>query len=236
MRSQIAIGRVAGALYLAVVLTGIFSLAYVPSRIPANGSIESFIAHVTTSEQLYRSGIASFLVNQVAFLLLALAMFALFRDVNRKAATTMAALACAGIPLALVGVAHRLDILALIAPDVQAQTGDATVLHAQVAAALASYRSTLLVTNLFWGLWLFPLGCLVIKSRSIPRLLGAFLILGCVGYCINVFGTILIPGYRDSAFSDYATLPAAIGEIGTALWLLVMGAKSRQQGGLHALP
>lgn len=226
MRSQIAMGRIAGALYLAVVVTGIFSLAYVPSRIPANGPIESFIAHVATSERLYRSGIVALLVNQVAFLLLALAMFALFQATHRKAATAMVALACTGIPIALVAATYRLDMLSLATSS---PSMEPALLHAQAASALASYRNTLLVANLFWGLWLFPLGCLVIQSRSIPRLLGVFLILGCIGYCANVFGTILIPGYQDSAFSNFATLPAAFGEIGTALWLLVFGAKSQRQ-------
>ncbi len=229
MHSKIGMDRIAGVLYCAVVVTGIFSLAYVPSRIPANGTVENFIGHIAASEQLYRLGVASLLVNQVAFLLLPLVLFALLRDTNRKTAVAMVALACAGIPAALAGASYRLDILSQVASMPHAPMADPALLHARVAAALASYRSTMLVANLFWGLWLFPLGYLVIQSRCIPRLLGVLLILGCIGYCINVFGNVLVPGYRDSSFSDYATLPAAFGEIGTALWLLAFGAKPRRQ-------
>ena len=231
MRSKIEMGRIAGALYFAVVITGIFSLAYVPSRIPANGTLESFISHVSSSESLYRAGIAALFVNQIAFLLLPLALFHILQGTNRKAATAMVAFACAGIPVALVAASHRLEILTLVtSASRDPLTGQA--LLTQVDSALASYRSTMLVANLFWGLWLLPLGYLVIKSRCIPRFLGVFLILGCIGYCIDVFCTILVPDYRNSAFSEYATLPAAVGEIGAALWLLIAGAKSRQPGNL----
>lgn len=229
MRNGMTMGRIAGALYVTVVVTGIFSLAYVPSHVPTSGAIGSAIANVAASESLYRLGIASLLVNQVAFLLLPLALFQILKETNRSAAAAMVAFACTGIPIALVALSHRLDILSLATSVSHGAPADAA-LQAAGASALASYRSTLLIANLFWGLWLLPLGYLVVKSRCIPRLLGVFLVLGSVGYCITVFGTVLVPGYRDSAFSGYATLPAAIGEIGTALWLLVFGAKPGRVG------
>jgi hypothetical protein len=213
-------GRLAGALYLAVVITGIFSLAYVPSQIETGKDIEASIRHITASETLFRLGIGSLLINQIAFLLLPLALFQLLQGVSRRAAIAMVALAVAGIPVALAGAAHKLDILSLVAGNMQTDQ-----LYVQVTSALAAYRSNLLIANLFWGLWLLPLGYLILRSRYLPRILGIFLVLGCLGYCVDVFGTILVPGYSDSALSSYATLPAAVGEIGTALWLLVVGAR-----------
>ncbi|MFN4161477.1 MAG: DUF4386 family protein, partial [Stenotrophomonas sp.] len=59
-----------------------------------------------------------------------------------------------------------------------------------------------------------------------PRVLGALLMLGGVGYVLNVFGELLIPGYATTLLSDYATLPASLGEIGSGLWLVLFGARS----------
>ena len=100
--------------------------------------------------------------------------------------------------------------------------------QAQVAASLSlqAYRNGLQVTQLFWGLWLLPFGLLVVRSKRIPTILGIFLIVGCFGYLLQVFGDLLVPAYADSMLARYVPLPAAIGEIGTCLWLLVAGART----------
>jgi hypothetical protein len=49
--------------------------------------------------------------------------------------------------------------------------------------------------------------------------------LGCAGYLISVFGQLLLPHYSESAIASVASLPAALGEIGTGLWLLVLGTR-----------
>jgi hypothetical protein len=85
----------------------------------------------------------------------------------------------------------------------------------------------LAVVAVFWGLWLFPLGYLVLKSRAIPRILGIFLMLGSVGYLVEFFGGLLLEGYEDLGISTLVSVPSGVGEIGTCLWLLVMGARVR---------
>ena len=58
-----------------------------------------------------------------------------------------------------------------------------------------------------------------------PRLLGILLMLGCLGYLVDVFGALLAPGYADSMIAKYVMLPASIGEIGACLWLLLFGVR-----------
>jgi hypothetical protein len=74
-------------------------------------------------------------------------------------------------------------------------------------------------------LWLFPFGYLVFKSRYIPRFLGVCLMLGCIGYLIKFFGFMLFP---DVEIPGFVGKPSAIGEIGSCLWLLIMGVKVKQ--------
>ena len=61
------------------------------------------------------------------------------------------------------------------------------------------------------------------KSRLLPRILAWLLAGGGVGYLVDTGCKLLWPEYRASALADYATLPAALGEIGTCLWMLVFG-------------
>ena len=209
-------GRIAGALYLVVVATGMFCLAWVPSQLGTG--VADAAAHIG----LFRAGIAAFMAMQVAFLLLPLALYRVLGDVDRRAATLMVALAAASVPIGLIALSHRMEALSLL--DSTAAHATAAV-DAAFAASLQRYGHGLRIASLFWGLWLLPFGWLVLRSARIPRVLGVLLMLGGIGYVVKVFGG-LMPDFADSAFARYATLPAALGEIGSCLWLLAFGARA----------
>ena len=209
-------GRIAGALYLVVVATGMFCLAWVPSQLGTD------VADAAARIGLFRAGIAAFMAMQVAFLLLPLALYRVLGDVDRRAATLMVALAAASVPIGLMALSHRMEALSLL--DSTAAHATAAV-DAAFAASLQRYGHGLRIASLFWGLWLLPFGWLVLRSARIPRVLGVLLMLGGIGYVVKVFGG-LMPGFADSAFARYATLPAALGEIGSCLWLLAFGARA----------
>lgn len=212
-------GRVAGALYLVVVLAGMFCLAYVPSQVGTT------LAEASAHSGLFRAGIAAFLIMQVAFLLVPLALYRVLADVDRPAAVLMVALAAVSVPVGLMAVTHRLEALSLLQDA--ANAGEAA--QAAFVASLRRYGYGLRLASLFWGLWLLPFGWLVLRSARLPRVLGLLLVLGGIGYVMTVFGG-LVPGFADSALMDYATMPAALGEIGSCLWLLLFGARPGRLG------
>ncbi len=224
MTNESKISRLAGALYLVVVMTGLFSLMYVPSQITVSGDSHATINNIVAHSSLFRAGIAAFLIKQVAFLLLPLVLFRLLRPVHQSIAALMVALAVVSVPIALVSLVNRLDALdILIGSYSQAHTP--AQLQAQALLSLNAYGNGLLVTTLFWGLWLLPFGYLVIRSGFLPKILGAFLVLGGLGYVAQVFWQILVP---NLSFPDFLLFPAAVGEIGICLWLLVAGVRKRQ--------
>ncbi|OOG61138.1 hypothetical protein B0E47_00225 [Rhodanobacter sp. B05] len=224
MTSESRTARWAGLVYLVVVVTGFFSLGYVPGKIATAGDPQALLNNIVAHEYLVRAGIASFIIEQAAFLLLPLLLFRLFGGMHRGAAVAMVALAVTAVPIALVGVAHRLDALQLLT-DASGLPLDTA--HAMARFSLNAWSHDIFVASLFWGLWLFPFGFLVIRSGLLPRLFGVLLILGGMGYLVDVGGDLLLPGYADMAFSNYVHLPAALGEVGTCLWLLIVGARVR---------
>ena len=207
-------GRIAGALYLVVVATGMFCLAWVPSQLGTG--VADAAAHIG----LFRAGIAAFMAMQVAFLLLPLALYRVLGDVDRRAATLMVALAAASVPIGLIALSHRMEALSLL--DSTAAHATAAV-DAAFAASLQRYGHGLRIASLFWGLWLLPFGWLVLRSARLPRVFGVLLIFGGIGYVLQVLGG-LVPALAESSWIGYAQLPAAAGEIGSCLWLLAFGA------------
>lgn len=209
-------GRVAGALYLVVVLAGLFCLAYVPSQLGEG------IAGAFAQPGLFRAGIAAFLLMQVAFLLLPFALCRVLGDVDRHAAILMVALAAISVPIGLVAVTHRMEALSLLE---NAGNGATEAMEAAFALCLQRYGHGLRIASLFWGLWLLPFGWLVLRSARLPRALGWLLLLGGFGYVVQVFGG-LVPGFAEFPLARYLRMPAAIGEIGSCLWLLAFGARA----------
>lgn len=223
--SNRAMARTAGLLYLIVVLTGIVCLAYVPSQTTVPGDAAATVARLLATQPLFRLGIAAGMICYVAFLLLPFALYRLLAPVNRPAAVLMVALAVASVPLSLLNLGHKLDVVTLLGGANYLQALTPAQLQAQVMLSLAAYGNGILLAKIFWGLWLLPFGYLVFASGILPRVLGVLLMLGCAGYLVDVAGRLFVPGFSESALAGVVTLPAALGEIGTCLWLLVVGAR-----------
>ena len=137
----------------------------------------------------------------------------------------MVVLAAASVPFSLYNIVHKMDVLTLLGsePFLQAMTIDER--QTQVMLYLSSYDNGIRLVSVFWGLWLLPFGYLVYTSGFLPRILGILLMAGCFGYIINFTGGLLFPSYAASGIGRFVSLPATLGEIGSCLWLLIVGIK-----------
>ena len=217
--------RAAGAIYLLNVLTGIFALGYVPAQTGGLGDAVATVQNITAHEGLFRAGIIAGAICYLAFLLLPLALYRLLGTTQRVAGVAMVALATASVPIGFITLGHKLDVLTLLGHAAWLQSLSAAQVQTQVMLQLDAYGNGLLLAQVFWGLWLLPFGWLVIRGRQLPRLLGYLLVLGGLSYVMDFAAQLLVPGYSNTAFASYVTTPAALGEIGTCLWLLIVGAR-----------
>lgn len=226
LRANRQTARMAGLLYLIVVLAGIFSIAYVPSRLIVPGDAAATMSHIAASPSLFRLGIAAGYLCYTAFLLLPLVLYKLLSPVGKGMAVLMVAFAAVSVPISLGALLHRFDLLSLVSGAGYLKAFTAEQLQAQVMLSLEAYSHGILVSQVFWGLWLFPFGWLVFRSGFLPRFLGILLMLGCFGYLISVFGSTLLPNFPGSALARFVRLPATFGEIGICLWLLLVGVRA----------
>ena len=215
-------GRLAGAIYLMLVLTGIFNLLYVPSKLIVMNDAAATVNNIYSFEFLFRTGITAGILSYVFYLLLPLVLFDIFKDINRRYAIVMAALAIVSVPISLFNMVDKVNVLTLLSGASYLNELSAEQIQTQVMLLLKSYNNGIAVVQIFWGLWLFPLGYLIIKSGYVPKILGVLLILGCFGYLIRFFGRLLFP---EIDIPSFVSKPGSIGEIGTCLWLLIMGIK-----------
>ncbi|NEN23846.1 DUF4386 domain-containing protein [Cryomorpha ignava] len=215
--------RVAGLLYLIMIIGGLISLAYIPSQLIVWESASETLENIRNSESLFRFGIAAGIITFLIFTLLPLALYKLLHEVSKFYASLMVIFTLVSVPLFFVNILNKFTVLTLINKADYLQKMGETELQTQVMFYLDSYRNGLEISQIFWGLWLFPFGYLVYNSGFLPKILGIFLMAGCFGYLITFFGGFLYPDFYKSILSDIVGFPAPIGEIGICLWLLIMG-------------
>lgn len=221
--------RIAGLLYLGVVLTGIFTLMYVPSKLFVADNASLTYQNIASSQSLLRFGIVGGLLCYTFFLFLPLVLYKLLKPVNENYAKLMVLFAVLSVPIFFLNVQNLFSILSLI-NEGQSKFGlTSEQTQSQVMLCLNQYDNGMRIVHIFSGLWLLPFGYLVYKSGFLPKILGILLMLGCFGYLINFIGNTLISDYSKLGLSSYISLPASIGEIGICLWLLVMGAKEKNK-------
>lgn len=216
--------RTAGLLYLVLAVTGGFSMLYIPSLI-VQGDAAATAANILANERLFRLGIASGLICQVVFVFLVLALHKLFKGVNSTHATVMVALVVVAVPVAFLNVLNHLAALHVLRGADYLNVFAADQFNALMMLFLDLHGQGLLIVEIFWGLWLLPLGLLVIKSRFMPRFIGVLLIIACAGYLLDVLTRVLFPDY--TAIVSPIAGASKFGELAMILWLLIMGVKQQ---------
>lgn len=210
-------GRIAGLIYLGVVATGILALAYAPSRLIVKGDPAATAAAMSGNGALFHVANYATLAMSAFFLALPFALSRFLSRYGPIAAKLMILFVVVSIPLTLRAAVEHFELAAL--------AGSGDIAPERVTAGLLAYDRWLDYASIFWGLWLAPLGWLVLKSGAIPRILGVFLVLGCIEYLADYFGPMLFDGYSDLPIRGWMSWTSGIGEIGTCLWLLLMGAR-----------
>jgi uncharacterized protein DUF4386 len=220
--------RVAGILYLLACSTAPFSLIYVPRTLVVPGDATATANHVRASETLLRMGIASELFISIMLVFAALALYRLFKGVSEKHAMAMATLLLVSVPVSLLNVLNDIAALILVSGADFLSVFETRQLDALVLIFLRLHGQGIVVAQIFWGLWLFPYGILVIRSGFIPRLMGILLMIAGFGYSASSFTSLLLPRYAHLV--GHFAMVLGIGELPMLLWLLIWGVKVQPSG------
>jgi hypothetical protein len=204
-------------------IPGAFALIYVPSKLIVEGNAAATATNIAAAETLFRLGIAAELIGQAGFIFVALALYDLFKGVHQRDASLMLGLIVLSIPIAFLNELNAIAALVLVRGADFLSIFERPQRDALAMVFLNLHGHGFDVAGIFWGLWLFPLGLLVYRSRFLPRFLGVWLVIGGIAYVIMSFTGVLLPQYQDKVFK--ISQPAFFGEIVLMLWLVIKGAK-----------
>jgi hypothetical protein len=218
--------RVAGILYLVVVVFGMFAYMYIFPSIIIPGDAATTASNIMASEMLFRIGFVSELILNTFWGLLALALYKLLKPVNKNLAILMVVLNLLGVPIGMLNALNHYAALPLLSGDNYLTVFTPDQLQAQAMFFLNMWEPGYDIAQIFYALFLVPLGYLVYKSGYFPRVLGVLLIISGFGGVINTLTSSLIPNFESIILTVIEFF--GFSELLFCGWLLVKGANVQQ--------
>lgn len=212
------VARMAGYLYLALVVVAPVRLIYIQNSIVVPGDGHATAANIIAREPLFRLGMATDILTGLASLFTALLLYRLFRGIDRDLAAVMVILGTFMVtPIYFMNILNDAGALyAAMSPKALAGL-DLAQRESLVALFVRLHAYGVTVNEIFWGLWLIPLALLIMKSKLMPRFIGIWLILNGVAYLYQSLTGILSPSLK-AATTDYL-FPLLLAEVATMAWL-----------------
>lgn len=218
-KNLIKTARTTGLWYLMMAVTGILGFMVFHSQIFVSGNPEQTLTNLVELESTARIRLLLEFAIVTSQALTAVWFFKLFKDNYEWEAWT---LGIWGMVNALVIMISAISIASAIGiANSNISTLEDKVLLIQVLQHIISNAWG--IGGLFFGLWLFPMGYIVVKSKRMPIWLGRFIILGGIGYLIS---TVIRYAGIDFSFNRFLMLPATIGEFWMIGYLLIFGIRT----------
>jgi hypothetical protein len=215
--------RIAGAVYLSMVLTGPLTLIYVPNKLIVRSNATATAQNVLAHENLFRFAIIGDLWMAVIFICLGITLYQLLSNVSRIWALLMVGFVLVSATVGFLNTLNNIAALILFRGADFLTVFDKGQRDALGMLFVRLHSQGNFINELFWGLWLFPFGFLVFRSGFLPRWIGAWLMLNCFAYLVLSPIALFFPDYYEAAFR--LATPVLFGELAIMLWLLIKGAK-----------
>jgi len=219
------LARIAGVLYLLVGIFGGFAQGFMEPKMYVAGNAAATAGNVVANAGLVRIGVVADLFDATIFVFLALTLYVLLNQVHKGVASAMVALVviCAGVEC--LNSVFEFGGLRVATDSAYVAAFGAAGSNALVYLLLDLQHYGLLIAQIFFGLWLVPLGYLAYRSGWFAKSLGVLLIVGAACYIADLLAQFLVPDFGQ-AIHGYITIPSAIAEISMVGYLLIVGVKT----------
>src|SRR5215467_11625650 len=211
--------RIAGVVFLLAIVGGAFGEAYAPSQVIVAGNASATAHNVTASAQLFRLGFLGYLLEAFTDVVLAFLLYVLLRPVHANLAFLAVLFRLmATATFAFAEVFYFAPSL-ILGGDAYLKTFSSQQLQTLALLSFNVYGFAGGFSQVFYGSASIILGYLMFRSGYLPRVLGALLVLGGLGFIVSTLAQLLAPAYA----SPLLLLPTLLAGLSLGPWLLVRG-------------
>lgn len=214
-KELVSTARITGVWYLMVAITGMVGFLLLQARIYISDDPSKTLSNLVEHETLARVRLLFEFLIVVSQALAAVWFYKLFKNIRPVAAW---ALAVWGM---MNSVAIMISAMAMGGALGVANSGQSVNEKIVLVSVFVQFiKNAWGVGSLFFGLWLIPMGYIVVSTKCMPVWLGRVLILGGAGYLISTCTL-----YMDvhGAWVEMLVIPATVGEFWMIGYLLIFG-------------
>lgn len=225
MESTKRIARIAGLLYLVIILSAGFSEGVVRASLIVPGDATATADNIRASEVLFRAGFVADLVAFISDVGVTVLLYVLLSQVSRTVALLAAAFRLVAHPaIAAVNLLNQFAGVVLLGGADHLTAFSPAQLDTLALVAMDMHGYGYLIGGAFFGVHLLLLGWLLIRSDLFPSALGIVVLMAGGGYLVESFGIFLFP-VHETLFTGLVMVTAVLGEVGLCLYLLVKGVR-----------
>ena len=204
---------------------GLYAEVFVRASLLVAGDAAATARTIAANEALWRWGVAVHLLYLVPAIVTNVLICDLFKAVEPTLARLALVFSVAGVMVEAASLLNLYVPLAMIE-----QSGALTALGEGQRQAFSYLAIGLFDTGFGFALLFFAgfcvlIGTLILRSRLIPRVIGALMILAGSCYVVNTLALILSPALSDRLVPGIL-LPVGLAELSLALWLTVKGVQA----------
>jgi Domain of unknown function (DUF4386) len=223
------LARIAGVLYLLNAIIAGFAYGFVEIRMYAAGDAATTAGNVVANAGLVRLGVVADLLAFTVWVFLGLTLYQLLKHVNKSVAIAMVVLVAIGAGIVFLNTVFEFEGLRVATGAVNLVALGTAGSHALVLLLLDTQHYGILIAQIFYGLWLVPLGYLAYNSAGwFPKWLGVLLIVGGVCYLVDLLALFLVPDFGQTIHLFVGVIPTTIAEVSMVVYLLVIGVRTQK--------
>mgnify|MGYP003623093454 CR=1 FL=1 len=212
--------RLAGWLYLFIIVAALFAEVFVRGKLIVSGDAAATAHNIIANESLFRVAGAADLLVFVCDLVLAWIFYVLLRPISNNVALLAAFFRLVYAAVVSVNVVNHFAALLFLGNAAYLKVFTTGQLDALAFLSLRAHAVGYNIALVFFGFHCLLLGYLIVKSAYLPRLIGILLVIAGPCYIINSFAHFVAPG---SNLYPLILLPSFIAELSLTVWLIVMG-------------
>jgi uncharacterized membrane protein YwzB len=225
MSSPKQLARIAGVFYLLVGIFGGFAEGFADPKFYVAGNAAATAGNVVANPGLVRISVVAHLLDATFFVLTAMTLYLLFRNVQKPMARALLVFAALAVGILTLNAVFQFESLQVATDSTYAAAFGPAGANALVLLLLDIQHYGTLAAQVFFGLWLAPMGYLAYKSGMFPRALGVVLVVATVSYLVDLLAAFLAPDLAKQIHPMLSIAPI-IGEVWMVLYLLVKGVGS----------
>lgn len=214
--------RLAGFLYLIVIIGGAFAQAFVRQPLLVPGDPAGTARNIIANEQVYRFAFVESLIYLSCNVGLAVIFYRIFRPVQRDLALAVAFFTLLGTSIEGVNLFTHFAPLVVLRSETATSAFSPDQVRDLAYLSLRFFDVGFSASLVFFAFYDLIAGYLIYRSTFLPRAIGVFMMAGGLCYLINSLTYFLAPDV-ESALFPYILIPSLIGEASFCLWLLVRG-------------